>query len=161
MNAGDVLVNSVAGVAAGFVGSMIISLIRTPKLLDNDREMELTRARSIIETQTARIAALEAKPARTYAEQHHYDFARTAVEKHSDAGVAVLRHLRLHRRLLFSFTNAPPSPPGMTTETHRDILNSLVKSNVVQMVPQTLPGGYEYTYLLTPGLENAMDELLY
>jgi len=82
-------------------------------------------------------------------------------EKHGDAGVAVLRHLRLHRRLLFSFTKAPPSPPGMTTETHREILNSLVKSNVVQMVPQTLPGGYEYTYLLTPGLENAMDELLY
>ena len=37
MNAGEVVINAAIGTAIAFVGSWVISLIRSPKLLDEER----------------------------------------------------------------------------------------------------------------------------
>lgn len=41
MNAQDVLVSAAGGAAVAFVGSLIISLVRAPKLLDNERAFKI------------------------------------------------------------------------------------------------------------------------
>jgi hypothetical protein len=52
MNAGDVLINSVGGAAVVFVGTWVISLVRSTKLLDAE-------AQSTIKAQSERIMAIE------------------------------------------------------------------------------------------------------
>jgi len=78
------------------------------------------------------------KPERAPGEKHRFEIAKRAVSEHGAQAVVVLRHLLIHRKLVFR-TNAvqssvwatTPLPSGMTKDEALHMLNLLIHSEVV------------------------------
>jgi hypothetical protein len=70
-NANEVTLNAVGGCALAFVGSWIVSLVSSFKLLDDDRAMEINLAKGDLEKSEERVRSLiaenaeQGKPRRT------------------------------------------------------------------------------------------------
>ena len=62
MKAQDVILNGAAGAATAFIGSFVISLIRSPKLLDAERVHQLNQKDSAISRLNEDIASLSKRP---------------------------------------------------------------------------------------------------
>jgi uncharacterized membrane protein YccC len=153
-NAQDVVINGIVGACIGFVGTVVISFLRSPRLLDQE-------AQSTIKRQASRIAELESPP-RSASEQHHYDLAKAAIGKHGELAIKALRHLRLHDQVVFGLLQPTQPPEGMSLTSFRETLNALTGSHVVAATSKVVsPGNIENVYRLSPGVEAAMDELLY
>lgn len=161
MDAGDVIIHGAAGLVIAFIGSVVISVIRTPKLLDDDRDTAYIAVQSTIQEQVARITALETKPPRTASEQHHYEIAKAAIQKHGETGITVLRHLKLHGQVVFGDFHSVQPPAGMDVQSFRSTLNALTGSHVVVMATKNTGAIFEYVYTLAPGVDASMEELLY
>ena len=153
MDASDVLMNAAGGAVVALIGTWVISVVRATKLLDEE-------AQSCILGQNSRIIELEKKPKRTPAEQHHYEIALEAIKKHGERGKSVLRHLRNYGELVYGFTGPQP-PPGMNGNELKSVLSELTGSHVVTMSERRSGSTTESVFRLAPGVQSAMDELLY
>ena len=140
---------------------VILALIRAPVKIDNARIQDHKTLKELAESQTARIATLETKRERNAEQRHHYDMAKTAIEKHGETGKAVLRHLINYGRVVFDDYSPVQPPPNMTGAAFRTALNELTGSHVVVYTSIARSGNHEYTYAIAPGVEAAMKELLY
>ena len=117
MNAGDVAINAIGGCALAFAGSWVISLVRSVKLLDDDRANDIAqigeRARNEIreaseaaakqlgerDTEIQRLNLLVSKPPRSLAEEHHHQIAEREIRGLSEDATHVLRHVYAHGKL--------------------------------------------------------------
>ena len=92
LNAQDVLLNGIAGAAIAFVGTLIVSLVRSPKLLDEARREEILEREGSIAALNRQVLTLSKKP---------WDLAfetkvRELLDRATPAQVGVLKFL-LHR----------------------------------------------------------------
>jgi hypothetical protein len=160
MNAGDVLINASGGAAVAFIGTWIISLVRSAKLLDTDTQIEINARGEKITALEGRIVILQAPPTRTVAEQARYALVEVAINQYGEPARNVLRHLRLHGQLVFAGIYGPQLPAGMTGAQLRTVLSQLEISNVVTREQRLDGADYTYTYRIATGAGFAVDELL-
>ncbi len=89
MNVQDVLINAVGGATVAFLGSVVISFIRAPKLLDDERIAETESLRKLLETR--RVSGPE---------QIQRDLVREMLMDFSEQEKKVLEHIRQHGETL-------------------------------------------------------------
>lgn len=100
MNANDVLINAAGGAGVAFIGSLLISLFRAPKLLDADRATEIhglrwQSASLSQELKTAR-ALLAAPPKVSEWEQRQRKLVAEKLAMFSDDEKRVIQHIVHH-----------------------------------------------------------------
>jgi len=165
--------------AAGFTLTMIVSLVKAPKLLDDKRRCEITtrdeanqQIREAFATESSdfkkQIDGMQAvtemrdkKPKRTAAEEQKYAEAKTALSKFGDAGIVALRHLEKHGTLTFTALADPSIPIGMNARDLQAILAACAIDSLVTRETIHKSGGIDYVYKIAPGMKAALDELLY
>lgn len=171
--------------AAGFTLTMIVSLVKAPKLLDDKRRCEITTRdeanqqireafatessdfkkqidgmRAVTEMRDAELQDFK-KPKRTAAEEQKYAEAKTALSKFGDAGIVALRHLEKHGTLTFTALADPSIPIGMNARDLQAILAACAIDSLVTRETIHKSGGIDYVYKIAPGMKAALDELLY
>jgi len=163
VNASDVLINGAGGAAIAFLGTIVISICRAPKLLDDERKAEIEHRDAQIAAQVNSIDQLNRrlqKPLRTPAEQHRFDAAQASLQQIGEIGTTVLRHLITHGELTFG-QFSPPLPSGMNVEDARSALNLCVKQNLATMTMVNKRVYYDYIYRIAPAMVSVLEELLY
>jgi hypothetical protein len=143
------------------VGSFVVNYTWTAPA-----DLHAKRQRTIAE-QAQTIAALSAKlkeakaPKRTPAEDHQFASAQEALKQIGKSGIAVLRHL--HGVGSMTFGNMVPHlPPGMTPDATLDVLDKCWQQYCLVMREESRQGlNISYTYTISPGMQKALDELLF
>ena len=158
MNAQDVIVNATAGAAIVFVGTIVISLVRSTKLLDDDKEKVITQANASIVNLSNEIAELKA-PKRSGHEQHHYQEAKKYLDTLPDDAKQVLREILSHERLVGGRV-------GQIYNVQNDRAHQILNGNILQPLVMREdindPGmGLRATWVIVPGYKKALTELLY
>jgi len=137
----------------------LVSAFRAPVLMDRERQVSsevLDKQKREIEGEIAELK----RPKATPAELHRLEIAKQSIGKHGDEAVLLLRQLQHHGHLMWGNFD-PPLPSGMRPQRARELLNLLVKDEVVALNVVQVPGGYEYTYKIAPIMVATMDEVLY
>lgn len=179
-NAGEVTANAIGGCAVAFAGCWAISVVRTIKLLDNDRANEVQASREVLEriqkaheaelsskdrTNQAQAAEIEQlrlklqKPVRTAAEDHYYREAEAEISKLSGEATIVLRHIYAHGQL---YAGPGLNVPGLQIDTTIKCLNGeLATLKIVRRKEEWKPGVQTIWWEITPGYRDALGELLF
>jgi len=136
-----------------------VNLLLTPGMLDAEAQQ---RYEVLLGRETA-LAAENSElktPKRSRADEARLQIAKSALEKHGDQGITLLRHLRIHGKLVFGSFD-PVLPAGIRGEQARALIQLLVTDQLVSVSQARHPGGYDYTYAIAPGMADVLDELLY
>lgn len=148
--------------------TFIVSLIRAPNLLDEQRQAEIHSANTRIAEQTHTIEILDktvAKPERTPVEQHYYEMAKTALEKHGEVEErAILRLVHSHGEMRTADWHVPqPNPEGVDRIKVRMILDALAADHLVvmQLLHTNTELVFEEVWTIPPAMKSALEELLY
>lgn len=156
---------SVLCVAASYIvsvlGSFVVNYTWTAPA-----DLHARRQRTILE-QSQTIAVLSAQleeakaPKRTPAEEHQFALAKEALKQVGPSGIAVLQYL--HGLGGMTFGNMVPYlPPGMTQDATLDVLNKCWQQHGLVIREESRQGlNVSYTYTISPGLQKALDELLF
>jgi hypothetical protein len=160
MNASDVVVNAIGGGIVGFAGTWVIGLMRSPKMLDEERLAEIAGRDATILEQSQKIAQLEIKPKRTPSQQARFDLVQDLVDRQGTRAVTVVKFLRTHGAVVFG-PGQVTGPPGMSIDAFRNTLNTLAGGVIKHSTSFPHPTITEEKYELAPGLFEAVDELLY
>jgi hypothetical protein len=152
---------AVASYPVCVVGSLIFNYIWTAPA-----ELHAKRQKTIAE-QAQTIAALSAKlekatsPKRTLAEEHQFASAQKALQQIGKSGVVVLRQLHGVGSMTFG-AMAPALPEGMTRDATLEILNACWQKYGLVVRDESRQGiRPNYTYKIAPGMQKALDELLF
>jgi len=136
MSAGDVLINAAGGAAVAFLGTWVISLVRSTKLIDAERQREAT-------TLGERLIAAEKKlekPPHTAAEERHYMDAKSGLADLGAEAAEILKHLIVHDEMMFTLPIGTgtgqlyaqtPIPSGMDARKAHTLLNRCMGKNLV------------------------------
>jgi hypothetical protein len=154
--------------ALSFLGSLgltfLVSAIKAPKLLDDERQTAMQNQTALSATQTIEIARLNqalAKPARTPVQEHHYELAKSALSKHGSEARLLLRHLRLHGTIKIGSGFVLTLPAGLNRQTATELLATLKNDHLVKETFVPSPNGTDSIWEIAPGMVEARDELLY
>jgi hypothetical protein len=133
-------------------------LLLSPVEFETDEEL-LTDLRRQITTGAFAPCVAQPNPVRSSAEQRNFEIARSAIEKHGDAAVKVLRHLKTVGKYAVG-NYSPPPPVGLTGAQTREMLNTLVGEQLVRydITNHTID---ERTYEIAHGMGPVLNELLY
>jgi hypothetical protein len=140
---------------AAFILTVIVSFVRAPKLLDDQRVVQI---RSLT------------KPARSAVEEWRFQIVKTSAEKHGEGALRLLRHLRIVGKMIFQ-AGGPILPPGMSQSITQELLKVLRLECIVEQEDITpVPSeplhnmlnivGHKRVWRIIPEMEEAVDELL-
>jgi hypothetical protein len=98
---------------------------------------------------------------RTVVEEYRFQAAKTALEKHGDDAIKILRHLRTLGKMVFEM-GGPILPSGIDSPRALQILRILKKEGIVESeeIPLTGSRGNKTLYRITSEMESAIDDLL-
>ena len=154
--------------ALSFLASLgltfLVSLVRAPKLLDDENQAAIRLSNEQNTRQASELAILNqkiAKPPRTAAEQYRYDLAKTAIKKLGQEAELILRHLQVHGKIILGSWFIPTLPSEMSAEKAKRVLNALKQEHIVNETFTPSPGGCDSVWEIAPGMAAALDELLY
>lgn len=161
------------GLFLSLTGTYLYSRRKGAEALDAERRSQVGEAidqvrqhADTIESQNQRIAVLssdltEAKrPKRTAAEEHHFAIAKDAITRIGPAGVEVLRHLYRVGQMRFGIMD-PGLPMGISRDATLNVLISCQHLGLVTREESRQGLNTSYIYKIAPGMEKALDELLF
>jgi hypothetical protein len=138
--------------------TVLVSLCRAPKLLDDTLRTEIRR---VLEKNTH----VQASPERTPAEERHYNAARVALSELGQEAANLLRQLNSYGELTFTGNFASWLPNGMDQATTQSCLQRCAENGLVTLKSHMPTGGIYptiiQTYAIAPAMKAALDELLY
>lgn len=111
------VVLSVLGFLAALTLTFMVSLARSPKLLD-DKQNDTIRSL--------------AKPPHTALQEYRLQTARSAIERHGQNAIILLRHLRAVGKITFDLGNEPNLPAGIGADATQKILTALKVDSIVE-----------------------------
>jgi hypothetical protein len=100
------------------------------------------------------------KAKRTVAQQHHYDTAKSALQKLGPIAETALRHLKTHQPLTFGMYD-PLLPVGMNHDQAMNIYQLCAAEGLVTQRDALKPGYAERVFEIAPTMNEVLDELLY
>ncbi len=141
--------------------TFIFSLVKAPKLLDDERQAAI-RAKDAQITEHACTIGRLTKPKRTASEQHYYEISKAAIQKHGDAARTILRLILLHAEMRTADWHEPqPNPPDLSMGDVDRILNKLRADHVLGMQIINPEFQSEQVWTIPSAMKSALDELLY
>lgn len=163
LNASDVIIDGAAGAAAAFAGTWIISLLRSPKLLDEERATTISRVESQLAVSENEVSLLRQRPKRTAAEEYHYQAAKAALRTVGEEAKEILRCLRNHGQIVdHPMTGISGSPQGISNDRLRQLLGVMQNNRLVtRRSVQVSAIGQEDTWKIAEAMIAPLDELLY
>jgi hypothetical protein len=128
--------------------------VRAPAALDGERNKEIRALREEVRT-------LSDKPKRSPADEHHYGIAKAVLEKHGLEAIKILSHIKTHGEITFSDWFDARLPDGMDERAAKGLLEKLKLDHIVDGEPEPDRTGTKTVWRITPGMNKALDELLY
>ena len=155
----DIVESAGIGIVLSVIGNSLIALFKGAESLDSDLHGEIQKRDGMI----AEYERSLQKPQRTPAENHKYNSARLALERLGPSAVNALRHLSIHRELIFSLTH-PPLPEGMDLGEAMNFYISCVREGLVSRHDINADINTEcpsMIFEIAPGMISILEELLY
>ena len=131
MNAQDVIVNGIGGAAIAFLGTVVIGLMRSPKLLDDNRVAEISGMATALATQQQRNTRLEATLARSPADEAKLAHVHKLLENFSEDERCFLRWLLHNGETPREKLTASPAPePSVWSTYDKGCKNELLRTRI-------------------------------
>jgi len=152
LNAGDVAINSIGGCLLAFAGSWAISLVRSFKLLDDDRASDAAsqdRVINSLESEKESLLDKLKKPTLSDADQAKRQLVQEKLRNASVEETDLLRYLLLHGKT---------DPPTLTKSPEWHIaINNMLIARLVSHIPAG-PGqpSFQQYYELNSELKDAI-----
>jgi hypothetical protein len=151
---------------ATIVLTFIVSLIRSPKILDDERQNVISTRDAQIVKQDSTIEQLKsalANPKKTPAELHCYNLARAALTRHGESAKGALRLMLQQEMITADWHQTRPTIPEIAAPTEaRKVLSPLAEDGLITMQERYVPdSGSEQVWGIVPTMRSALEELLY
>jgi len=146
------------------VTEFLWQLIRVPAKLSKEqhqeiaaKNLEIARAGETVKNLQNRLAM----PARSPADQYHYDLAKAALEKHGPDAKTILVHLKAHGEIVLCPSIVPQLPAGMNRSDAERLLRGLQSDGLLNEKIVQHPVFPESVWTIARVMEGPLDELLY